>query len=373
MRQAEDRPSENTGWATSITQIEPNRVEIAGHPIRDIVIRRSLPEATHLLIKKEFPKEDQLRKLKRICFEAAALSPPPVVPLEDEPVSRTLARHILADEQIARHPAEDAKGECRKAIFCLGRVIRFIGSILGSEEAFSGTDWNEPFSHWLYRLFTKDHNVCSERARMLEALVVACIDHGFTPPSTQICVLAASARVPYEVAVAQGVSAISHVHGGASGQAAQFFSSFLTKKRDTGMGLQEVLEKLMTEILAQGRRIPGLGHRVHTADPRCDVLWAVAEQTAVARECVQASKLTAAIFSRIRGRTLPTNVDGVIGAIAADMELPPVIATLVFVLGRIAGLSAHYFEEIRLFPAMRWVNFGEAIYRGHPTRPTSPE
>jgi hypothetical protein len=31
-------------------------------------------------------------------------------------------------------------------------------------------------------------------------------------------------------------------------------------------------------------------------------------------------------------------------------------------LGRVAGLSAHYFEEVNTFPAMRWINFAEAVY-----------
>ncbi len=118
----------------------------------------------------------------------------------------------------------------------------------------------------------------------------------------------------------------------------------------------------MRETLSQGRRIPGLGHRIHTADPRCDALWSVAEETGIAAECVQASKLASSIFSRVRGTTLPMNVDGVIGAIVADMGLPPIVGTLVFVLGRIAGLSAHYYEEVDTFPAMRWINFAEAVY-----------
>lgn len=373
MRQTEDRPPRNRGWTTSITRIEPNRVEIAGYSIRDIVIRRSLPEATHLLIKKEFPEGRQLRELKRISFEAAALPPPPITRLDYEDVSKTLAKCLLADEQIARHPAEGPDGQCRKAVFCLGRVIRYIASILKSGKTSIDAVPDEPFSHWLYRVFTDDHNVREERARMLEALVVSCIDHGFTPPSTQACVLAASARVPYEVAVAQGVSGISDVHGGASGQAASFLARFRQKARDTGLDESGVLEGLMKETLDQGKRIPGLGHRVHSADPRCDVLWAVAEETEIAAECVYASKIAGTIFSRVCGRTLPINVDGVIGAIVADMGLPSVVATLVFVLGRIAGLSAHYFEEVRSFPAMRWINFEEAVYREDPTRPVTPE
>jgi len=37
---------------------------------------------------------------------------------------------------------------------------------------------------------------------------------------------------------------------------------------------------------------------------------------------------------------------------------------VVFILGRVAGLSAHYFEEVNTFPAMRWINFAEAVYVG---------
>ena len=66
------------------------------------------------------------------------------------------------------------------------------------------------------------------------------------------------------------------------------------------------------------------------------------------------------------------NVDGVIGAIVADMGLPSIVATLVFILGRVAGLSAHYFEEVNTFPPMRWIHFAEAVYVGKSTdRPQS--
>ena len=363
MGEAEDRPTRNKGWTTSITRIEPNRVEIAGHSIREIVERRDLPETTHLLIKKSFPDELRLWELREICCKAALLPPPSVPRLENENISKTLAKHLLADEQIAKHPAEGLDGECEKTIFCLGRVIRTIDSILGGKRASVPPDPNKPFSHWLYRVFTGDPPVGEERERMLQALVVACIDHGVTPPSTQVCRLAASARVPYEVALAQSVGGISDVHGGASGRAAEFFIRYSKKQKETGMDPSDVLEGLMAETLSVGKRVPGLGHRIHTVDPRCDVLWSVAEETGVAGQCVQALKSAPSIFSRVRGVSLPINVDGVIGTIVADMGFSPIVATLVFVLGRVAGISAHYFEEVREFPPMRWINFGEAVYR----------
>jgi citrate synthase len=373
MSRAVDKPAMNKGWTTSITRIEPNRVEVVGHPIREIVERRSLPETIHLLIKKTFPDEVRLQELHTICSRAASLPPSSVPRLEHQDISKALAYHLLADKALEEVPVEGLDGECETTVFCLGRMIRTIDWILGSKRASLSPDPNEPFSHWFYRICTGDSRVDEERGRMVQALAVACIDHGLTPPSTQICRLAASARVPYEVALAQAVGAISDVHGGASGRAAEFFARYLKRQQETGMDPSDVLQGLMEETINQGKRIPGLGHRVHTADPRCDVLWSVAEETGVAAKCVQASKATRSVFSRIRGISLPINVDGVIGAIVADMGLPPIVATLVFVLGRVAGLSAHYFEEVRTFPPMRWIDFREAVYRDHSKKPMLPE
>ncbi len=365
MRRTEHRPFRHAAWTTSIARIEPNLVEIAGHPIGELIGRRSLPEVTHLLIKQRFPGKRRLRELEETASVAAAIPPPAVLPIKCEDVAKTVARHLLADEQIARRAAEDPDTECGKALFCVGRVIRFAGSILGTGRISSRAASNEPFSHWLYRWFTDDRDVRPDRARMLEAMAVTCVDHGLTPPSTRACVLAASTRVPYEVAVAQGVAAMSYIHGGASGRSAEFFAQAVRRLRERGKGdLSDVLEELMQETLCQGRRVPGLGHRVHTADPRCEALWKVAEETGIAAECVSASRVASRVFSRVRGPALPINVDGVIGAIVADMALPPIVGTLVFVLGRVAGLSAHYFEEVRSFPAMRWIRFEDAVFRG---------
>jgi len=66
--------------------------------------------------------------------------------------------------------------------------------------------------------------------------------------------------------------------------------------------------------------------------------------------------------------SLPINVDGVIGAIVADMGLPVDLAKALFVYGRVAGLSAHYFEEIASQPQMRRINFADAVYKGKATR-----
>jgi len=182
MSKVQDRLPKEKGWPTSITRVEKDRVDIAGLTIRELVGTRSLPEAAHLLVKHVFPEAHLLPRLNTIVFEAAARPPPSVLRVESEDLSKTVARHLLSDEEITAYPADGVDGECRKTVFCTGRVVRYIGSILGLGEPSADADPDEPFSHWLYRVFTDDDRVHAERARMLEALAVACMDHGFTPP-----------------------------------------------------------------------------------------------------------------------------------------------------------------------------------------------
>jgi citrate synthase len=44
-------------------------------------------------------------------------------------------------------------------------------------------------------------------------------------------------------------------------------------------------------------------------------------------------------------KPLPINVDGAIAAILYDLGFPPVMGKLMFIIGRVAGLSAELVEE----------------------------
>ena len=107
---------------------------------------------------------------------------------------------------------------------------------------------------------------------------------------------------------------------------------------------------------------------MHTEDPRRNVLWKMAKESGLAGPCVEISQQVTETFERVRDMFLPINVDGVIGAIVADMGLDKDLAKAIFVYGRVAGLSAHYFEEIASQPPMRRINFAEAVYRGKQAR-----
>ena len=195
-------------------------------------------------------------------------------------------------------------------------------------------------------------------------MAVACVDHGVTPPSAQVAILSATTRADYSVSVASGIGAITDVHGGAGTKAALFFSECVSRSKKNELDLEEATKMVVTEYVRAGRRIEGLGHRIHTQDPRRDVLWKLSEVAGIAAENVAVSKIVSKVFKQVRGMDLPINVDGVIGAIVADMGLNPIVAKALFIWGRVAGLSAHYFEEILSQPEMRSINFAQAVYKG---------
>ena len=363
-----DAPAKKPGWSTLITKVMPNNLLISGYPLQDIVERKGFLEVAYLLIKGEFPDKKTLEEMRKIAVTAAKIPIPKITRLPNEDVSKTLVKYLILDENLATFPQEGTDGAVKKTIFCLGRTARYLSGIYGTEKALEKLNENEPFSHIIYRAITGNAKVNESHSRMIEAMIVACVDHGVTPPSAQATLIAASTRTPYEVAVAHGVGAITDVHGGAGAKAAQFFNECIQKAKKEKIDVSLSTRNLMREYIEEGKRVEGMGHRVHTKDPRRDVLWNLATQTGVADEHVQLSKIISTIFEQVRGMSLPINVDGVIGSIVADMGLDPTIAKVLFVYGRLAGLSAHYFEEVASQPRMRQINFAEAMYKGKEMR-----
>ncbi|MGQ9477655.1 MAG: citrate/2-methylcitrate synthase [Candidatus Bipolaricaulia bacterium] len=362
-------------WGTLITKIEPNNILISGYPLQELIGRKGLLEVAYLLVRGELPSPEALEELRAIALEGAKTPAPGPngarleIKIEaGEDLSKALARALLSDKLLTAFPQVGAKGPALKTAFALGRVGRYLAAILGTAPALEGLPERASFTEVIYRAITGEAKLEPKRAKLLEALVVASVDHGVTPPSAQATLILASARAAYEVAVAAGVGAITDLHGGAGAKAAEFFKECVARSRRDKLELEEATKGLIAESIKAGRRIEGLGHRVHTQDPRRDVLWQLAEEAGVAGPNVAASKVVTFAFRQVRGLDLPINVDGVIGAIVADLGLDPLIAKALFIWGRVAGLSAHYFEEVASQPEMRRINFEQAVYKGPPQR-----
>jgi len=345
-------------WETYITKIAPDEIVISGYRIQDIIGSKDFLDTSYLAIKKEFPSIKEKRKIETVFREAISYSPPHTDKWKNEELSKTVARYILSDKYLNIKYSEE-----EKTAFFIGRMLVYIADIFSTVDILQ-TGTSESFSDLLYRAITGKRNVKEEYARMLEAMMVASVDHGVTPPSAQATIIAASTRASYEVAIANGVSAITDVHGGAGMMAASFFKECIHKASSENLSVIEATKRLIEKYISEGKRIKGLGHRIHKNDPRKKALFEIAYKYEINGEAIKIAEEIENIFRQIKGKSLPLNVDGAIGAIIVDMGFDPIIAKLLFIYGRIAGLSAHYLEEINTQPPMRRINFAEAIYNG---------
>ncbi len=206
-----------------------------------------------------------------------------------------------------------------------------------------------------------------EVGRLIDAMLVSSIDHGATPPSALAAHTVASTGAPLNAAVAAGVLSINKFHGGAIFDCMGILRQVINNAHQSGESLENEADKLIDEYKAQKKRIAGLGHRVHTNDPRTVRLFALAEEAGISGAGVQSIRALADGYER-RGKSLPINVDGAIAALLVDLEMPRELANAFFIMARVPGLVAHVYEEQTRQRPMRRIHPTDHTYDGPPSR-----
>lgn len=203
--------------------------------------------------------------------------------------------------------------------------------------------------------------------RLFNAILVSSIDHGTTAPSAVTARSVASCGVPVTTAIAAGITAIGDFHGGAGEKCMLILQDALKSVEEETISnekFNEIAKTVVTEYRKKKKRIQGFGHRIHTKDPRAMALLKIASEEGLKGKY---TKLAIAIQDELNhqtGKTLNLNVDGMIGALLADMGFDPMIAKAIFAISRISGLTAHIHEEVTTQRPMRTIIPKDAVYTG---------
>jgi citrate synthase len=203
---------------------------------------------------------------------------------------------------------------------------------------------NIPYTHVVY-LLLKGELPSKEHGKMMDAILTASIDHGVTPPSSIASRTVASGGVPLPTAVAAGILSIGDAHGGAIEKGAKFLQDGIKRMKEENKTVEDIAKTLVKEYKERHKRILGFGHRIHTSDPRTKRLFTLAEELNIAGEHLALSKAVEVELEKVSSKKLPTNVDGAIAAISSDMGFDWKLGKAFFLLGRVAGLTAHVYEE----------------------------
>jgi len=196
------------------------------------------------------------------------------------------------------------------------------------------------------------HPAC---AKLLEAALVAAVDHGPQAPSIAAARMAITCGVGINNAMASAINMLGDVHGGAGEQCVALYNAIAARMGSGPISaprLAEAASAEMKALLDAGtRHIPGFGHRFHPRDPRAprllELVDAAAVAGAVSGRFAAIGRAVEAALAADKGRAVPMNIDGATGVVFAELGFPPPLCRGLFVLSRSVGALAHAFEEMQ--------------------------
>ncbi|MCP4515832.1 MAG: citryl-CoA lyase, partial [Delftia sp.] len=134
-----------------------------------------------------------------------------------------------------------------------------------------------PFAHVVY-LVLKGELPSESHGRVMDAILVASVDHGATPPSVLAARTVASGGAPLTTGIAAGIMTINRHHGGAIEGCMKVLQEAVARQREKGQDSLTAARELVSEYRASKKRIPGYGHRIHKNDPRTQKLFDICQQ-----------------------------------------------------------------------------------------------
>lgn len=189
----------------------------------------------------------------------------------------------------------------------------------------------------------------TKQASLLEAALVASVDHGPHAPSISIARMAVTCGAELNGAMASAINVLASVHGGPGQQCMEVYS-LVANERDDGTPLPEAVDKVLDRYTVEHSKfIPGFGHRFHPVDPRVAPLLALAEAAVetetISGQYVSIGREVEKGIQRRSGKPVPMNIDGVTAVIFSELGFAPAMGRGLFILSRAVGILAHAWEQ----------------------------
>ena len=189
----------------------------------------------------------------------------------------------------------------------------------------------------------------SAQAKLLEAALVAAVDHGPQAPSIAISRMAVTCGLPINGAMASAINALDDIHGGAGQQCMELYQS-IAQRVDTGTNEEEAVELELDRFIAErGKIVAGFGHRFHRIDPRAvkllDLVRRAQSDGIVSGRFARIGTLIEQSLERRKGSRIPMNIDGATAVIYSELGFAPPLGRGLFVLSRSVGILAHAWEQ----------------------------
>lgn len=353
---------------TRLTSVDGQAGEliIAGFPVEEIAARASFEELLYLLWHDALPTAEQLAELDAALKSQRALPEATLALLRAAAGAGddvdTMDALRMAAATISLGVENNNRAEATALVARFPTIVAAYWRLLHGQEPVAPRDDLGHAANYLYML--SGDVPSAERARGLETYLNTVSDHGLNA-STFTARVIISTESDMISAITGAVGALKGpLHGGAPGPALDMVFEIETPER---------AEEVMRGKLDRGERLMGFGHRVYKVrDPRADVLSVAAEQMYRADGDMGLYNLTREVEqTAVRlldeykpGRNLRTNVEFYTALLLHGLGLETALFTPTFAVGRVAGWTAHCFEQLENNRIFR----PQSVYTGERSR-----
>jgi citrate synthase len=350
---------------------EAGALIIAGFPVGELASRATAEEMVYLLWRDALPDSRQLTTFREELAGRRALPGATLDLLRAAAAERASAMDALrmAADTTSLGVAEDSYAQALALVARLPTIAAAYWRLRGGEEPVAPDPKLGHAANYLYMLTGEVPG--AESVRALETYLNAASDHGMNA-STLAARVIMSTRSDIISAIVGAIGALKGpLHGGAPGPALDVVFQ---------IGESSRAEVVLRERLERGERLMGFGHRIYRVrDPRADVLAAAAERLYAAEGDGELYELALEVEKTALGllaeykpdRNLQTNVEFYTALVLHGLGLPAELFTPTFAAARVAGWTAHCFEQQALDRLIRpqsayvgprdrrWVPLGE--------------
>ena len=354
------------------------RLSYRGYSISDLVDhavaenRFGFEETAYLLMAGELPTAAQLKTFNDLIaaqrdlpdgFTANYIMKPPTRDLMNA-MSRAVLQLYAFDDEAENRSSEH---EIDTAIMLLSRLPRImVLSYHVMRDKFFGDSMfihhyipGQSTAETILSMLRPDRQFTDTEAKTLDIMLMLHAEHGGGNNSTFTCrAVTSSDTDPYSAYAAAIGSLKGARHGGANNRTLRMtddIKQHVADITDEGQVADYLRKIVRKEAYDRTGLIYGMGHAVYTlSDPRAELLHKYAERLVVGTEHEAEFRLLE-IIERLapqllaeagKSKDICANVDLYSGCVYSTLGIPRELLTPMFASARMAGWSAHRFEEI---------------------------
>jgi citrate synthase len=337
---------------TRLSSVDGQRGEliIAGIPVEALAGNATFEETIYLLWHDALPTASQLAQFRADLARRRELPQATLDLLKEAATQKSvvmdalrMAAGTLGLSTTGSASTGEAEEEALTLVAAFPTIVAAYWRWLHGDEPIAPRSDLGQAANYLYMLSGEPPG--PEQVRAMETYLNTVADHGFNA-STFAARVIISTQSDMISAIAGAVGALKGpLHGGAPGPALDMVFEIKEAAR---------AESHLRDKLERGERLMGFGHRVYKVrDPRAEVLGVAVERLyqsggdKALYELARHVEVTAvALLAEYKpGRNLQTNVEFYTALLLHGLGLPTELFSPTFAVSRVAGWTAHCFEQ----------------------------